>query len=377
MDVQGACRQKTSGLNSRAVPKYYPLFREETDILLQRLSETPQDFISHFRSNSGAIILKLAYGWTVSESQDPFVRLMEDAFILQSNITKPGKWLVDVFPILRYVPPWFPGAGFRQQAEEFKKKMNKVDVLPFQWAKQQIESGSYLPSFTSQYLVPEDGHQLDEEEQDIIKWCAGALYAGGADTTVAFMTAFVAAMMLHPEAQIRAQREIDDNLGRDPVLKPEDQKSLPYVDALIKEVLRWAPPAPLGLPHRVIGDDIYNGYHIPDGSTIFANIWAICRDESVYHNPLDFNPERFISSDGKAGELDPRKVVFGFGRRICPGALFAESSIFINVVNILKRFKIEKAVNEDGAQITPSLEFTATITSHIKPFPCSIKERSD
>lgn len=61
------------------------------------------------------------------------------------------------------------------------------------------------------------------------------------------MTAFIAAMTLYPEAQIRAQKEIDVVLERDVGVKPEDQKSLQYVDALIKEVLRWAPPAPLGI----------------------------------------------------------------------------------------------------------------------------------
>ncbi|PPQ92201.1 LOW QUALITY PROTEIN: hypothetical protein CVT25_008975 [Psilocybe cyanescens] len=422
-----------AGLSTRAVPQYYTLFRDEADVLLQRLSETPQDFVSHFRanlsSNSGAIIMKLAYGWTVLDNHDPFVRLMEDSFKLQSEITKPGRWLVDIFPILmedrvtivasvRFVPPWFPGGGFRRQAEVFRKEMNKVDVVPFEWAKKQIESGNYIPSFTSRYLLPEDGHPLSAEEEDIIKWCAGALYAGGADTvcvlsafhtralnidaTVAFMTAFIAAMMMYPDVQVRAQKEVDDYFGNQEIPKPEDQMSLPFVDALIKEVLRWAPPAPLGncffliyyftliitlkvfliRLSMLIATMVITFPRVSQFLQIFGrSLWIHCPEFVELTDIHPFEPgryaetKRFFSVGEREGEFDPRKLVFGFGRRVCPGLVFAESAIFINVCSILRRFNIEKVLDSNGVQVTPNLEFTATITSHIKPFPCSIKER--
>lgn len=108
------------GLNARAVEDYYPLLLDETEALLQRFSEAPQNFISHFRRYvthralstfdflnfgsltcrySGAVILKLAYGWTVTQNNDPFVRIVEDAFVLDSYINKPGRWMVDFFPL--------------------------------------------------------------------------------------------------------------------------------------------------------------------------------------------------------------------------------------------------------------------------------------
>ncbi|KAF8637282.1 hypothetical protein AX17_002921 [Amanita inopinata Kibby_2008] len=364
-----------SGLNARAIQTYHALIQEETDKLLSNLAEAPQDFIAHLRRNAGAIILKLAYGWTVSGEKDRFVTLMEEAFVLHSYITTPGRWLVDIFPILRFVPAWFPGAGFKRKAEEFKREMSLVDVAPFAWAKEQIEFGNFVPSFTSHHLLPEDGHTPNEEEEDIIKWCSGALYAGGADTTVAFMTAFFAAMMLYPSAQGRAREEVDRVIGRERLPRYEDLESLPYVSALIKEVLRWAPAAPLGLPHRVMEDDVYLGYRIPKGTTVMANIWAIAHDENLYPDSFAFSPERFLQMETRELELDPRKFVFGFGRRVCPGAQFAEVSVTLNVLNVLRSFEISKARDSEGREITPNLEFTTTVTSHIKPFPCRIVPR--
>lgn len=79
-------------------------------------------------------------------------------------------------------------------------------------------------------------------------------------------------MALYPEVQHKAQSELDQVVGyRLPV--PEDRKSLVYLEAVIKEVLRWNPVAPLGVPHTNTEDDHYEGYRIPRGATVIANIW--------------------------------------------------------------------------------------------------------
>lgn len=167
--------------------------------------------------------------------------------------------------------------------------------------------------------------------------------------TVSAIYSFFLAMTLNPEAQIKAQKEIDVVVGNDRLPTIADRDSLPYVDALLKEVLRYNPIGPLGklyrdlhlsvgvtthacgagLPHRVSDDDIYAGYLIPKGSLVFANIWsagnllfvlfpsdrscrAIAHNPKVYSNPSAFNPDRYLGSNP---EPDPREFVFGFGRR--------------------------------------------------------------
>ena len=65
---------------------------------------------------------------------------------------------------------------------------------------------------------------------------------------VAAMSTFFLAMTLNPEAQERAQKEIESVVGRDRLPTIDDRDQLPYVGSLVKEVLRWAPPAPLGTP---------------------------------------------------------------------------------------------------------------------------------
>ena len=77
-------------------------------------------------------------------------------------------------------------------------------------------------------------------------------------------------MAMHPEIQAKAQRELDDLLKFIRLPELDDFESLPYCQALLMEVLRWRPAAPLGIPHRLMVDDQYDGYQLPAGSLVFA-----------------------------------------------------------------------------------------------------------
>lgn len=93
------------------------------------------------------------------------------------------------------------------------------------------------------------------------------------DKTVSAITTFFLAMTLFPEAQKKAHYEIDEVIGRDRLPTLSDRQSLPYVNALVKEVLRWHPVGPMCLPHTTSQDDIVDGHLIPKGAMILPNIW--------------------------------------------------------------------------------------------------------
>lgn len=84
-------------------------------------------------------------------------------------------------------------------------------------------------------------------------------------------------MILHPEVLKKAQAEIDAVVGPNRLPTFDDRPLLPYIEAVQKEVLRWRPIAPMGIPHSSIQDDIVNGYLIPKGSIVMANIWCVRR----------------------------------------------------------------------------------------------------
>ena len=133
-------------------------------------------------------------------------------------------------------------------------------------------------------------------------------------------------MTLHPEAQAKAQAEIDSVIGTDRLPTLADRDQLPYVEALVKEVFRWNPVAPQGAPHVSKEDDVHMGYFIPAGTMCIANIWRFLHDSATYKDPMAFRPERFM---GPGPEQDPRAYAFGFGRMICPGRVYAYEGIAV------------------------------------------------
>ena len=173
-------------------------------------------------------------------------------------------------------------------------------------------------------------------------------------------------MIAFPEVQWRAQAEIDAVVGRDRLPTFSDAPRLPYVCAIIREILRWRPATPFGMPHAAAEDGWYEGMYIPKGTICISNIWHCNHDHAVFGEDADkFRPERHLD---ECGELLPGPnetyqaghVGFGFGRRICVGKELAIESLFINIARILWATKLERT--RDGNEEYVSLD-TETIVN--------------
>lgn len=209
-----------------------------------------------------------------------------------------------------------------------------------------------------------------------MKLSAWALYGGSVHTVPAALSWFFLAMTLFPAVQNKAQNEIDRVVGHERLPGFQDRADLPYVEAVIKESMRWIPIAPLSLP-RACNEEIENfrGYYIPKGSTILPSISWYSQDPKIYHNPDIFKPERFL---GPNQELDPYKFVFGFGRRICPGRFFADDFMFLVIAQTLAGFNIRKAVDPTTQEeIIPTTNSTTGTLAHPVALQCCVTPRDE
>lgn len=152
----------------------------------------------------------------------------------------PGKWLVDTIPLLRYLPYWAPGAGFKGTASHMKEWNEAMAEVPFDLVKQRMADGSQPPSFLSNVFQSKKAKSLDEYT---LKWTAASMFAGGNDTTAITIRWFVFAMMLYPDVQRKAQEEIDSVIGSTRLPLHSDRKRLPYVENVVRETFRWEPVA--------------------------------------------------------------------------------------------------------------------------------------
>ncbi|KAI0267866.1 cytochrome P450 oxidoreductase [Gloeopeniophorella convolvens] len=358
-----------------AVTKFRPVQELEMRYFLARVCENQDNFLEDIRLMTAAVFLKISYGYTVERDKtDPLLVLIDTAAHEFYLATLPGTWAVDSFPFLRYLPSWVPGSRFKKVAERYRKTIMESTLKPLAFAQRCMVDGTEVSSFSSILLRSE----LDPLDAEVLPCAVASLFGGGTDTIAATISTFILAMVLFPDVQRKAQEELDRVVGRHRLPNFDDRDHLPYLAAVYKELLRWHVIGPMGIPHYATADDWYEGYFIPKGSLIMSNLWQIANDASVYENPSDFLPERFLGADSP---LDPHTFVFGFGRRECPGAIFAGASLYIFMSASLATLNFEPM--PEGA---PAPEFlSGTIRrvdnadvadSHPKPFKCNIKPRS-
>ena len=91
-----------------------------------------------------ATIMKIGYGIAVRETNDPYIEVADEVLDGLSQAGVPGTFLVDLIPILKYVPSWFPGAGFQKKAARWREANNTMAEKPFSHVKEQLVQLSFF-----------------------------------------------------------------------------------------------------------------------------------------------------------------------------------------------------------------------------------------
>ncbi|KAI0259891.1 cytochrome P450 [Gloeopeniophorella convolvens] len=324
-----------------AAKNYEPIELRSVHRLLRNLLASPKEFSQHLRHMAGQTILKIAYGFDI---------------LPETIHTK-----------VKYMPSWFPGTRLKREANKWRPLVVSSVETPWDEVKVALSTGSAAPSVAATMISKLDD---DCSPQDVwaTKVIPGMMYMAGADTTVSALLTFMVAMLRYPEVQRKAQEEIDKIVGTSRLPDFSDQDSLPYVGAVLKETMRWHPVSPLGVPHRAVQNDTYDGYFIPAGSVIMGNAWAIFHDPTTFPEPDQFVPERWL----EPGAPTFPDIAFGFGRRECPGRFMARASIWATIAGMLAAFEMTPA--EGGL---PEEEYSSGLASYVKPFQCHILPRSE
>ncbi|KZT12691.1 cytochrome P450 [Laetiporus sulphureus 93-53] len=342
--------------NQSAVPRYYSIQELEARRLTHAVLNDPTSLIGKTKLHIAAIIMRVTYGYPVKKEDDPMITLPMKAMDNFSAATAPGAFLVDFIPQLRYLPEWMPGAGFLRTAKVWRKTVWDASWNPYNWCKENLDSGiATTPNLCATTLQQADGRPSDKEEHTVV-WAASAVMGGGLDTNMSTIFTFILAMLRYPSVQAKAQLELDRVVGNDRLPAITDRPSLPYIRSLIAEVFRWVPAVPLGLPHSLTQDDVYEGVYFPKGTLFSPNVWHMLHDPAVYTEPMEFKPERYGLEDSEMRKVTD--LSFGFGRRACPGFYFAEGTIFAVISTLLAICNIVPTKDARGNDIIPELKYT-------------------
>ncbi|RDW92582.1 hypothetical protein BP5796_01976 [Coleophoma crateriformis] len=369
-----------TSFNKSNIKQYRPLQENEARKAAYGILKDPAEWEIISRRFSSAIVLNIGFGVTIDSNEHPYLQYAVDANFATTNGGTPASTSVDYFPFIRYLPNWLARSAPLKHARDWKFAIQKITDIPFANLQKEIEDGVAGPSIShtllDRYKANLEAGTPNPFELEDIKGAAGAIFIAGANTTWSTIIVVILNLLLNPDVLAKAQAEIDSVVGTDRLPDFEDRPRLRYIDYIVEEAIRWAPLSPVGVPHRSLEDDVYNGMFIPKGSIVYANARAMCYDETRYKSPEKFNPDRFTpKEEGGAGEpfsLGP----FGFGRRICPGQHLATASVWIMVTTMLATMKIEKPIGADGKAIEPGTGLSNGLSSHPEHFEVSLTPRS-
>ncbi|KAI0480069.1 cytochrome P450 [Xylariaceae sp. FL0804] len=358
----------------------YP--RKERDRFLYLMSTDASQYREYIEQFTSRTVARLCWG---SPHSSQLLRVT--TFGLLETISPSGA-LPNVISFLRHVPailsPWKQKERARHELEAGLLKGN------VQYVHDRMSEGTAEPSFVRTFIENLTTRQgADKEDKAKAKSEAEATYVvgqmaiAGALTIGSPIQSFILAMLHYPDWQRKLQDEIDQVCGDAPP-EWEDREKMPLLRAVMKEVIRWRPPVPTGIPHATEKDDVYEGYFIPAGATIHALEWAITRDEATYPDGEAFNPARWLSPAYPATYREPLTQhpnlhgfsQFGFGRRTCQGVPIVEQDLFLAMGGLAWAFDIRKKRLPDGSEVPVHWnDYTPLLIAKPAPFEFDVDVR--
>ncbi|KAF2113997.1 cytochrome P450 [Lophiotrema nucula] len=375
-------------LTPKALRLYKPVQTAEASRLCYQLFQNPVDWEKLLERFTSSIVFSVSYGHRIDSLNAQVIHDRFEFMQYSASLNVPGKYAVESYPILKHVPdilaPWKADikAHGRREAEA---NIHLVNLVRSDIARAKTQGAEIPDSLCKLLLELREKEHIPLSERDF-SFVPASLFGAGSDTTASTLCTAFLALVTHPAALHAAHNELDTVIGASRTPTFDDEARLPYIRALVKEVLRWRPVAVLGgTPHASTEDDRYEGYYIPAGTTVLGNSWAINLNEEYYPKPHFFNPDRFLDTalaerakfaTPESGKSHPAKSghsSFGWGRRICPGADLAANSLFIALSKILWAFDIKplKGVTYD------TFAYTEGFNIRPKKFECEITVRSE
>nr|BAK09449.1 cytochrome P450 [Postia placenta] len=370
--MRRACHE---ALNVGIAGNYHHFQQTEAVLLAYGFMKEPEHWYNHLRRAAASTITSMVYDMPPLKScTDPSIANIND---MAARITKsayPGTHLVEFFTFLEFFPKFL--ARWKREADQWYNRYTVGFEKSYNDIHDRVVKGEeQRQSFCATLAESESRHNLTRKEAS---WLAATMYVAGSETTASTLSWFVLCMCAFRDAQEKASAEIEEVVGRSRPPNFSDWDQMPYVRALIKEVLRWHCVDPLGLPHAAVQDDIYEGYFIPKGTICLANIWAMNRDPDIYGPDAHlFRPDRHLDEKGQlkaspADTKDEGHVSYGFGRRLCVGRHVANFSLFIDITTLLWALKLEPEKDAKGNFIEPDTVGIVNVGLVVHPVPFKI-----
>ncbi|XP_059454361.1 cytochrome P450 81Q32-like [Corylus avellana] len=343
-------------LSSNRLQMFYSIRVDEVKSLIRRLCQRSEggdqfdqavDMKSTFFELTLNVMMRMIagkryYGEKVAELEKAkkFKKIVMESFEL-SGATNIG----DFLPVFK----WVGSRGLEKRLVVLQGKRDKFmqDLIEEHRRRREgdpasdRERGNTMIDVLLSLQEAEPEYYTDE----IIRGMTLVMLSAGTDTSAGTMEWTLSLLLNNPKILVKAQAEIDNLVGQSRLIEESDIAKLPYLCDIINETLRMYPAAALLPPHESSNECTVGGYHVPHGTLLLVNAWAIHNDPNIWEEPRKFNPERFqdLEAERKDGIM---LLPFGVGRRGCPGEGFAMRIVGLALGSLIQCFEWRRVGKE-------------------------------
>ncbi|CAN6299285.1 unnamed protein product [Urochloa humidicola] len=267
------------------------------------------------------------------EHRDEYLEAFDTAVRLTSGMTA-----ADLFPSSRLMQML---GSVPRKALVCRKRIERILEQIIHEKKQAFDSGdetAHEGLLGVLLRLQKDSSTPIELTNDTIVTIMFDLFGAGSDTSSTLLNWCMTELVRYPAVMAKAQAEVLEAWKGKSTITEDDVAGLNYLKLVIKEALRLHCPLPLVLPRKCRETCKVMGYDIPKGTSVFINVWAICRDPKYWDDVEEFKPERFEKSSMDYKGTNYEFLPFGSGRRMCPGANLGLANVELALASLLYHF---------------------------------------
>ncbi|XP_004479969.2 cytochrome P450 2B11-like [Dasypus novemcinctus] len=337
------------GMGKRTVEER---IQEEAQCLVEALRESQGALLDptfFFHAITANIICSILFGERFAYKDPEFLRLLDifyQSFALISSFSS------QVFELFSGFLKYFPGT--HRQIYQMLQEMNVFIGKKVEEHRQTLDPNAPRDVIDT-YLLRMDKEKSNPSSEfhhrNLILTGLSLFFAGTETTSTTLRYGFLL-MLKYPHVTEKVHKEIERVIGphRAPAL--DDRAKMPYTDAVIHEIQRFADLLPMSVPHVVTKDTHFRGYIIPKGTEVFPILSSALHDSRYFEKPDAFHPEHFLDANG-ALKKNEAFIPFSIGKRICLGEGIARSELFLFFTTILQNFSLASPVAPEDIDLTP------------------------
>ncbi|XP_066573706.1 cytochrome P450 2K1 [Amia ocellicauda] len=329
----------------------------------------PFDPIININSAVSNVICTIVFGDRFDYSDPQFLRLQQLVNQNVKLVTSPAMRLYDISPFLGSFL-----ANFKKLSSNVLE--NRTFFSNYYHERKDIVDRNDLRSFIDTFIVKQQEEKAKNpntyfHEMNMVS-TAMNLFAAGTETTSTTLRWGLLMMMKYPHIQEKVHAEIQAVIGKERPPRVEDRKDMPYTDAVLHEIQRFANVVPMNLLHQTKSDIDFKGYRIPKGTPVIPLLTSVLFDKNHWETPHKFNPQHFLDAQGKFVKREAF-MPFSAGRRVCLGETLAKMELFLFFTLFLQRFKfsLPPGICAEDVDLSP----TPGLTNAPNPYKlCAIRQ---